>query len=201
MSSAEDKKLRVYKVVLVGETGVGKTNLITRYIYNTFDQNQVSTVSATYAKKTIKRNDGNEIILQIWDTAGQESYRGLTQLFYRNAAGIIIVYDITRKNTFEEIKNYWLKQVKENASKEAKIAIVGNKNDLFTKGEVDEEECRAFAEKIGAMFQLTSALNSNGVDKLFEDLADALSDNSQGNKGNRIELNTRRRNNDKRRFC
>ena len=201
MSSAEDKKLREYKVVLVGETGVGKTNLITRYIYNTFDQNQVSTVSATYAKKTIKRNDGNEIILQIWDTAGQESYRGLTQLFYRNAAGIIIVYDITRKNTFEEIKNYWLKQVKENASKEAKIAIVGNKNDLFTKGEVDEEECRAFAEKIGAMFQLTSALNSNGVDKLFEDLADALSDNSQGNKGNRIELNTRRRNNDKRRFC
>ena len=201
MSSAEDKKLREYKVVLVGETGVGKTNLITRYIYNTFDQNQVSTVSATYAKKTIKRNDGNEIILQIWDTAGQESYRGLTQLFYRNAAGIIIVYDITRKNTFEEIKNYWLKQVKENASKEAKIAIVGNKNDLFTKGEVDEEECRAFAEKIGAMFQLTSALNSNGVDKLFEDLADALSDNSQGNKGNRIELNTRRRNNDRRRFC
>ena len=201
MSSAEDKKLREYKVVLVGETGVGKTNLITRYIYNTFDQNQVSTVSATYAKKTIKRNDGNEIILQIWDTAGQESYRGLTQLFYRNAAGIIIVYDITRKNTFEEIKNYWLKQVKENASKEAKIVIVGNKNDLFTKGEVDEEECRAFAEKIGAMFQLTSALNSNGVDKLFEDLADALSDNSQGNKGNRIELNTRRRNNDRRRFC
>ena len=201
MDLEEDSKINEYKIVLIGNNGVGKTHLLTRFLYNTFSYDQTSTLSATYATKKIKTYNDDEIILQIWDTAGQESYRGLTQLFYRNAAGIIIVYDITRKNTFEEIKNYCLKQVKENASKEAKIVIVGNKNDLFTKGEVDEEECRAFAEKIGAMFQLTSALNSNGVDKLFEDLADALSDNSQGNKGNRIELNTRRRNNDKRRFC
>ena len=202
MSSLKDEKQNEYKVVLVGESGVGKTNLITRYIYKVFGQYQPRT-PPTYVKKTIKRNDGKEIILQIWDTVGEEVYRTFTKLFFKNAAGIIIVYDITRKDSFDEIKNYWYQQVKESVNQNVKIVIVGNKFDLFTNGKVDEEEVRTFAKSIGAMFQLTSTLTSSGVDKLFEDLANSFdgSENCQGNNGNHIEKNKEKKNRDKKKFC
>ena len=202
MSSLKDEKQNEYKVVLVGESGVGKTNLITRYIYKVFGQYQPRT-PPTYVKKTIKRNDGKEIILQIWDTVGEEVYRTFTKLFFKNAAGIIIVYDITRKDSFDEIKNYWYQQVKESVNQNVKIVIVGNKFDLFTNGKVDEEEVRTFAKSIGAMFQLTSTLTSSGVDKLFEDLANSFdgSENCQGNNGNHIKKNKKKKNSDKKKFC
>ena len=208
MSLDKDKKQGEYKIVLIGETAVGKTSLLERYLYATFSKNSVITVSATYATKKVKKNDGKEIILQLWDTAGQENYKSLAKLFYKNAAVIIMVYDITNRKSFDEIKNYWYKQVKENASPKVKIAIVGNKFDLYINEEVKKEEGRTYAEKIGAMFRFTSALDATGVDDLFIDIANALDSsdycigkNVGGVKLNKNNNNNKNKNNNNERCC
>ena len=196
MSSGENNKPNEYKVVIIGNSGVGKTHILSRYLYDVFDKDEKSTVSATYSKKKVKTKKNKEITLQLWDTAGQEVYKGLTKLFYKNATGIIIVYDVTNRNSFEEIKNFWYNEVKLNAPDNVKIVIVGNKCDLYLKEEIKEDEARTYAENIGVMFQLTSALDSSGVDELFQNLADALDDPGfiVANNENKIKLNNDVRN-------
>ena len=104
------------KVVLIGESGVGKTSIISHYITNTFKSQMVSTLGANFVTKNVIMEDENQSIkFEIWDTAGQERYRALTKVFYKNAAVCILVYDITKKKTFEELKNYWVKEIKENS--------------------------------------------------------------------------------------
>ena len=107
------------KVVLLGESGVGKTSIISRLINNVFGENIISTTGASYAGKTMTFDEfeGKAIKFEIWDTAGQEQYRSLTKIFYKDAAAAILVYDITRKDSFLELKNYWYDQVKETAPK------------------------------------------------------------------------------------
>ena len=107
------------KVVLLGESGVGKTSIISRFINNVFGENIISTTGASYAGKTMTFDEfeGKAIKFEIWDTAGQEQYRSLTKIFYKDAAAAILVYDITRKDSFLELKNYWYDQVKETAPK------------------------------------------------------------------------------------
>ena len=103
-----------FKVVLIGESGVGKTSILLRYISNEFNSQQFSTLGSSYVDKIIKINNDKKIKLEIWDTAGQERFRSLAQAFYRNTDVGICVYDITNKASFEEIKNYWIKDIKEN---------------------------------------------------------------------------------------
>ena len=104
-----------YKVVLVGETGVGKTSVTSYFIYKTFNENEESTNTATFAQKSIEIKEINKTIeFDIWDTAGQEKYRSLTKFFYNEAKAAILVYDITNKKSFQEIKNYWCNEIKEN---------------------------------------------------------------------------------------
>ena len=104
------------KVVLIGESGVGKTSIIQRYINNTFNAVLAATPGASFTTKTIYLQEYKQSIkFEIWDTAGQERYRALTKVFYKNAAVCILVYDITKKKTFEELKNYWVKEIKENS--------------------------------------------------------------------------------------
>ena len=103
-----------FKVVLIGESGVGKTSILQRYISNEFNSNQFSTIGSSYVEKIIKIGNNKKIKLEIWDTAGQEQFRALAQAFYRNTDVCILVYDVTNKYTFEEIKNYWIKDIKEN---------------------------------------------------------------------------------------
>ena len=107
------------KVVLLGESGVGKTSIISRFINNVFGENIISTTGASYEgkKMTFAEFEGKAIKFEIWDTAGQEQYRSLTKIFYKDAAAAILVYDITRKDSFLELKNYWYDQVKETAPK------------------------------------------------------------------------------------
>ena len=107
------------KVVLLGESGVGKTSIISRFINNVFGENIISTTGASYAGKTMTFDEfeGKAIKFEIWDTAGQEQYRSLTKIFYKDAPAAILVYDITRKDSFLELKNYWYDQVKETAPK------------------------------------------------------------------------------------
>ena len=102
-----------YKVVLVGESGVGKTSITSYFLYNTFKREEI-TITATFAQKSIEIKDINKTIeFDIWDTAGQEQYRSLAKLFYNEAKAAILVYDITDKRSFQEIKNYWFKEIKE----------------------------------------------------------------------------------------
>ena len=103
------------KVVLLGEAGVGKTCIISRYISDSFEQNTASTNGASYTSKVIKFDSlGKQLSLDIWDTAGQERYRSLTKFFYKDAFVVILVYDITRKASFEAIRDYWYNEVKQN---------------------------------------------------------------------------------------
>ena len=115
----EDEAAQTCKVVLLGESGVGKTCIIARFINNTFEENLISTTGASYAGKTMTFDEfgGKSIKFEIWDTAGQEKYRSLTKIFYKDAGAAILVYDITRKESFEEIQKYWINQIKEFAPK------------------------------------------------------------------------------------
>ena len=116
MADEEEKVSIPCKVVLIGESGVGKTSIISRYITNTFKSQLMSTPGANFVTKTVIMEDENQSIkFEIWDTAGQERYRALAKVFYKNAAVCVLVYDITRKSSFEELKNYWVKEIKENA--------------------------------------------------------------------------------------
>ena len=106
------------KVVLIGETGVGKTCIISRYVNNSFKEQVNSTLGANFLTKSIIMEDYKQSIkFEIWDTAGQERYRALAKVFYKNAAVCVLVFDITKRKTFEELKNYWYKQIKENGPK------------------------------------------------------------------------------------
>ena len=115
----EDDGAQTCKVVLLGESGVGKTCIIARFINNTFEENLISTTGASYAGKTMTFDEygGKSIKFEIWDTAGQEKYRSLTKIFYKDAGAAILVYDITRKESYEEIKKYWINQIKDFAPK------------------------------------------------------------------------------------
>ena len=115
----EDDEAQSCKVVLLGESGVGKTCIIARFINNTFEENLISTTGASYAGKTMTFDeyDGKSIRFEIWDTAGQEKYRSLTKIFYKDAGAAILVYDITRKESYEEIQKYWFNQIKDHAPK------------------------------------------------------------------------------------
>ena len=159
------------KLVFIGDPGVGKTCIISRFLKGTFDAEQITTVGASYATKTIKISETNEsLTLDIWDTAGQEKYRSLTRIFFQGAKLAILVYDITRKDSFENLKNVWLKELKDHADKNVVLGVAGNKSDLYEKEEVPEQEAREYAKSIGAIFCLTSAQNNSGIEELFEEM-------------------------------
>ena len=158
------------KVVLVGDTGVGKTCIIQRYVNNNYDENTESTVASTYTYKVLQYPKYQKSIsFDIWDTAGQEIYRALAKNFYLNASIGILVYDIKRQSSFDNIKNYWYDQLKESGEENMILGIAGNKCDLFNEEEVDEEEAKKFAKSIGAVFKLTSCKESIGIDELFSE--------------------------------
>ena len=158
------------KVVLVGEPGVGKTSIISRYIYNQFSESVVSSTGASYAKKVLEIDNENKIKFQIWDTAGQERFRSLAKIFYQNASAVIIVYDITVRETFEKIKEYWIKEIKDNAPTDIIMAIAGNKNDNYEFEKVTPQEGQDLAKENDAIFQSTSARSSQGIDDLFKNI-------------------------------
>ena len=144
------------KVILLGETKVGKTNLINTLIGNTFNENEESTIASTFSVKKISVM-GKVYSIQIWDTIGQEKLRNLTQLFYNNSKIVIFVYDITRKKSFNEIRDYWVNNVEEKLGQEIVKGIVANKLDLFLNEEVSQNEGEEYAGSIDALFLATSA--------------------------------------------
>lgn len=171
----EDSNAESLKVVLLGESGVGKTSIISQLMEQEFNDEQTATTGATFSTKTMVF-DNKGICFEIWDTAGQEKYRALTKMFYKDAGAAILVYDITRQASFEELKNYWANQVRENAPKKIVLAVAANKSDLIDTEQVDEKTGRAFAKEIGAIFKSTSAKNQKGIEELFKDIGNKYLD-------------------------
>jgi small GTP-binding protein len=157
------------KLVFIGDSGVGKTCIISRFLKGTFEHNINSTDGASYASKSIDVN-GKSLVLDIWDTAGQERYKSLTKFFYKGAKMAILVYDITRKESFDNIKSFWYNQIKEYGDEGILLGIAGNKSDKYDEEAVPEEEAREYAKSIGAVFQLTSAQNNSGINELFKSM-------------------------------
>ena len=160
-----------FKVVLVGESGVGKTSIITQFIDQTFQEDIQSTTGGTFSTKSVVCDGGKVLKFEIWDTAGQEKYRSLTTMFYKDANAAVMVYDVTRADSFEEIKNYWSNQIKDNSPENIILAIAANKSDLIEQETVDEGEARNFAKELNAIFVTTSAKSSEGINSLFEEIA------------------------------
>ena len=160
-----------FKVVLIGESGVGKTSIITQFIDQTFQEDQQSTTGGTFSTKSVVCDNGKTLKFEIWDTAGQERYRALTKMFYKDANAAVLVYDITRKDSFEEIQNYWSNQIKESSPPGIILAVAANKSDLIDHEAVDEEQARKFAEDLGAIFVSTTATQIDPVNDLFIQIA------------------------------
>ncbi len=163
----ENDDFTVCKVVLLGETGVGKTSIISRYVHNNFSEVLMSTTGASFATKKLEIDSEHKIKFQIWDTAGQERFRSLAKIFYQNASVAVLVYDITRRDTFDKIKNFWVKEIKENAPSDIILALAGNKSDNYENEVVNLSEGKKLAKEIDAIFQSTSAMLSHGIDELF----------------------------------
>ena len=159
------------KVVLLGESGVGKTSIIAQFTTGNFDPDVVTSLSAQYVSKTVEYDNLQKAIkFDIWDTAGQEKYRALAKIFYKDAKVIMLVYDITNAKSFEELKSYWYEMIKQNADSDAIIAIVANKNDLYDSQQVKDEEAIEFARSVKAIFQSTSAKSDSGITSLFDNV-------------------------------
>ena len=162
----------IFKIVLIGDSGVGKTNILSRYINNEFSLATQSTVGVEFGSKIIKKN-GKVIKLQIWDTAGQERYKSITSAYYKGSKGAFVVYDITRKTTYDNIDK-WIGELKTNGSEDVLIMLVGNKSDLEDKREVITEEVEKKAPEQKLAFCETSALNGKNVEYAFENLINEI---------------------------
>ena len=180
--------LDTYKVVLIGESGVGKTCIINQFNDGKFDPNIKISISAQFCRKKIDLPNGESVTMDIWDTVGQETFRSITQIFYTHAKVAVIVYDVTNKKSFEEAKNYWYKKIQELDDKDIIIAIVANKYDLYEKRQVPNEEGEAYAKSIKAIFGFTSAKNNTGIKTLFENIAMKIK-KKKDNKSNETNIN------------
>ena len=160
------------KTIIVGNSGVGKTSIIQRYLGN-FDENERSTVGASFTNKPAKINN-KTILFEIWDTAGQERFRSINSIFYQDASVCILTYDVTKNKSFQDLKDYWYNAVLEQSSSNIIFHVVGNKIDLFEKEEVDKSEVDKYCEEIGAESSLISAKDENNayVDMLFQKLGE-----------------------------
>ncbi|KAK4255853.1 hypothetical protein QN277_008793 [Acacia crassicarpa] len=165
---ADDDYDYLFKVVLIGDSGVGKSNLLSRFTRNEFSLESKSTIGVEFATRSIKVDD-KIVKAQIWDTAGQERYRAITSAYYRGAVGALLVYDVTRHVTFENVER-WLKELRDHTDSNIVVMLVGNKADLRHLRAVSTEDAKSFAEKENTFFIETSALESLNVENAFTEV-------------------------------
>jgi Ras-related protein Rab-1A len=159
----------LFKLLLIGDSGVGKSCLLLRFADDTYTESYISTIGVDFKIRTIEIN-GKSIKLQIWDTAGQERFRTITSSYYRGAHGIIVVYDVTDQASFSNVKQ-WLQEIDRYACENVNKLLVGNKCDLTTKKVVDYNTAKEFADGLGIPFLETSAKNSTNVEDAFITMA------------------------------
>lgn len=156
----------LFKIVLIGDSGVGKSNILSRFTRNEFCLESKSTIGVEFATRTLQV-EGKTVKAQIWDTAGQERYRAITSAYYRGAVGALLVYDITKRQTFDNVLR-WLRELRDHADSNIVIMMAGNKSDLNHLRAVAEEDGHSLAEKEGLSFLETSALEATNVEKAFQ---------------------------------
>ncbi|KAJ8471131.1 hypothetical protein OPV22_025474 [Ensete ventricosum] len=165
---ADEEYDYLFKVVLIGDSGVGKSNLLSRFARNEFSIESKSTIGVEFATRTVHVDD-KVVKAQIWDTAGQERYRAITSAYYRGAVGALVVYDVTRHATFENVER-WLKELRSHTDPSIVVMLVGNKADLRHLRAVSPEDAEVFAEKEKTFFMETSALESLNVENAFTEV-------------------------------
>ena len=158
----------MFKVVLVGDMSVGKTNIIAKYLKNDFSEDYKTTIGVEFHSK-IAKVEGHVVKAQIWDTCGQERFKSITDSYYRRAKGAFVVYDITRKNTFESVDS-WISALRSAADKNLNIIIIGNKSDLEDQRQVETEQGEEKAQNNEAAFMETSAYSGDNIDKAFDNM-------------------------------
>ncbi|OMJ73520.1 hypothetical protein SteCoe_27781 [Stentor coeruleus] len=163
-----DKAPLQLKIVLLGDAGVGKSSIVLRYVTDSFKTDADGTVGASYMGKIINFEDVM-VKLNIWDTAGQERYHSLAKMYYRDANAAILVYDITKQESFDGMIR-WYNEVKQNSNPNILVAIAGNKEDLVANENVPPENAITYAESIKAVYRRTSAKNSQGIEALFKEI-------------------------------
>mmetsp|Transcript_2370 Transcript_2370/g.6101 ORF Transcript_2370/g.6101 Transcript_2370/m.6101 type:complete len:203 (-) Transcript_2370:704-1312(-) len=159
----------LFKLLLIGDSGVGKSCLLLRFADDTYTESYISTIGVDFKIRTIEL-EGKTIKLQIWDTAGQERFRTITSSYYRGAHGIIVVFDVTDLESYNNVKQ-WLHEIDRYACQNVKKLLVGNKCDLAAKRAVTSETAKEFAESLGIQYLETSAKNSTNVEKAFTTMA------------------------------
>ena len=181
----------LFKLLLIGDSGVGKSCLLLRFADDTYTESYISTIGVDFKIRTVEL-DGKTIKLQIWDTAGQERFRTITSSYYRGAHGIIVVYDVTDAESFNNVKQ-WLHEIDRYASENVNKLLVGNKSDLTSKRAVTAEQGKEFADSLGIEFLETSAKNATNVEKAFMTMASQIKSrmksqpvNNSGPKGTKL---------------
>eukprot|EP01053_Blabericola_migrator_P008303 Blabericola_migrator_1__8302@NODE_430_length_8568_cov_132_492766_g339_i0_p5_GENE_NODE_430_length_8568_cov_132_492766_g339_i0NODE_430_length_8568_cov_132_492766_g339_i0_p5_ORF_typecomplete_len203_score13_70Ras/PF00071_22/3_4e62Roc/PF08477_13/5_4e27Arf/PF00025_21/9_8e20GTP_EFTU/PF00009_27/4_7e09Gtr1_RagA/PF04670_12/2_2e06FeoB_N/PF02421_18/4_5e06SRPRB/PF09439_10/1_6e05RsgA_GTPase/PF03193_16/9RsgA_GTPase/PF03193_16/0_0089MMR_HSR1/PF01926_23/0_0013MnmE_helical/PF12631_7/0_0028Dynamin_N/PF00350_23/45D len=164
--------LTKYKLVFLGEQAVGKTSIITRFMYDTFDANYQATIGIDFLSKTLYMED-RTVRLQLWDTAGQERFRSLIPSYIRDSSAAVVVYDVTNHVSFQNTEK-WIQDVRAERGKDVTIALVGNKTDIEESRQVTIEQGQAKAKEFDVIFMETSAKNGNNVRQLFKELAMSL---------------------------
>ena len=171
MSDDEENEYISCKVVLLGESGAGKASILTKYVNNTFSEVVMTSVGSSFLTK-IEDVDGKyKVMFKLWDTAGQEQYRSLAKIFYQSAAVAILVYDITKKTSFNGIKDYWANEIKKNSPKDIILALCANKSDDYLEQQVSTQEGKDLAKELNAIFMCTSAKDGTGIKELFKLIA------------------------------
>ena len=158
----------IYKVILVGDSGVGKTCLLSMYVKGVYEET-IPTIAVEFCTKEIELYDGTKIKVQLWDTAGQERFKSLAMTYYRKAFGILLLFDVTKKSSFNACKNY-LEEVRNNSDKKCVIYLVGNKIDLENEREITKEEAENFAKNENIKYIETSAVKNLKVTEVFTSL-------------------------------
>ena len=181
MADADENSYELlYKIIIIGDTGVGKSNILSRYLKDEFREDSKSTVGVELGTKFLKIKDMGAK-LQIWDTAGQERYKSITSSYYKGSHGCFIVYDITNEKTFENVDN-WFKQAQKEASKEVSIILVGNKCDLENERKISKERGEEKAKNFNCPFFETSALSNIKIDDIFTEMVNNIYERTGGGK-------------------
>ena len=173
MTEKDNTSDSVYKVLLLGDTKVGKTCFLMRYTDNTFQETHMSTIVLDYRLKTMKLSSGKNVKVQIWDTAGQDRFRAITKNYFKGAHGIILIYDVTDEQSFDNVSN-WINQIKEEASDNVIIFLVGNKIDDVDHRKIQTENGENLANTFKLEFFETSAKTGENVQKTFQTLVQKI---------------------------
>ena len=164
--------LHEIKICLLGESGVGKTCIVNRFVSDIFSEHETLTVGAAFSSRSVKVGD-NSIVFQIWDTAGQEKYRGLAPMYYRGSGAAIVVYDITSEQSFREMQS-WITELRQLGPPEIVLAVAGNKVDIDVARQVPFKTGEEYAKGLQAIFFETSAKNGTNVEELFRTIANTI---------------------------